>query len=212
MEIRPLAPDDRAALERFVERVPEGDRTFFKEDVTDPDVVATWFRSPGTRFVAVEADAVLGYVALSPLQGWSSHVGEIRVVVDADARGRGIGRALVRCAVLAALDAGLTKMMIEVVADQEPAIAMYRSLARHLPALRMCASVSALLSYVSPLLMRSLPLPLASRSSPLASVEADRRDTEAILQVRNGGSAIAGEPDAFLRVRAHGDSRPQHRD
>ena len=128
MEIRPLAPDDRAALERFVERVPEGDRTFFKEDVTDRDVVATWFRSPGTRFVAVEADAVLGYVVLSPLQGWSSHVGEIRVVVDADARGRGIGRALVRCAVLAALDAGLTKMMIEVVADQEPAIAMFRSL------------------------------------------------------------------------------------
>jgi ribosomal protein S18 acetylase RimI-like enzyme len=128
MEIRPLARDDRAALDRFVERVPEGDRTFFKEDVTDPDVVATWFGSAGTRFVAVDGGAVLGYVALSPLQGWSSHVGEIRVVVDADARGRGIGRALVRRAVLAALEAGLTKMMIEVVADQEPAIAMFRSL------------------------------------------------------------------------------------
>jgi ribosomal protein S18 acetylase RimI-like enzyme len=128
MEIRPLAPDDRAALERFLERVPEGDRTFFKEDIRDPDVVAAWFRSPGTRLVAVEDDAVLGYVALIPLQGWSSHVGEVRVVVDADVRGRGIGRTLARRAVLEALNLGLTKMVIEVVADQEPAIAMFRSL------------------------------------------------------------------------------------
>ena len=33
MEIRQLEPGDREALERFLRRVPEGDRTFFKEDV-----------------------------------------------------------------------------------------------------------------------------------------------------------------------------------
>ena len=33
MDIRPLEPGDREALERFIGRVPEGDRTFFKEDV-----------------------------------------------------------------------------------------------------------------------------------------------------------------------------------
>jgi ribosomal protein S18 acetylase RimI-like enzyme len=62
------------------------------------------------------------------LQGWSSHVGEVRVIVDPDARGRGIGRALARHAVLEALNLGLTKMVVEVVADQEATIAMFRSL------------------------------------------------------------------------------------
>ena len=36
MDIRRLDAQDQAALERFVEQIPEGDRTFFKEDVTTP--------------------------------------------------------------------------------------------------------------------------------------------------------------------------------
>ena len=58
-------------------------------------------------------------VAVVPLQGWSSHVGEVRVIVDPAHRGRGIGRALARHAVLDALELGLTKLVVEVVADQE---------------------------------------------------------------------------------------------
>ena len=61
----------------------------------------------------------VGYMAVVPLQGWSSHVGEVRVIVDPDSRGRGIGRALAQHAVLEALNLGLTKMVVEVVADQE---------------------------------------------------------------------------------------------
>jgi len=128
MEIRDLEHSDAAAVERFVARVPEGDRTFFKENVDDPAVVAAWTEPGAARAVAVEADDVIGYVAVVPLQGWSSHVGEVRVIVDPAARGRGVGRALARHAVLAALELGLTKMIVEVVADQEPTVAMFRSL------------------------------------------------------------------------------------
>src|SRR5438093_12617954 len=128
MEIRALEARDQQAVTRFLERVPEGDRTFFKEDVDDPEVRATWMRPGASRSLAVDGDTVLGYVAVVPLQGWSSHVGEVRVIVDPDHRGRGIGRALARRAVLEALQLGLTKMVIEAVADQEPAVAMFRSL------------------------------------------------------------------------------------
>jgi L-amino acid N-acyltransferase YncA len=127
MEIRELRPTDREAVDRFLERVPEGDRTFFKENVDDPDVRAAWARPESARSLAVEDDTVLGYVAVVPLQGWSRHVGEVRVIVDPDHRGQGIGRALARRAVLEALNLGLTKMVVEVVADQEPTIAMFRS-------------------------------------------------------------------------------------
>jgi L-amino acid N-acyltransferase YncA len=128
MEIRRLESRDEAALNRFLDRIPEGDRTFFKEDVDDPDVRAAWLRPGGAHLIALEGDTVLGYVAVVPLQGWSRHVGEVRVVVAPDHRGRGTGRALARRAVLEALELGLTKMVVEVVADQEPAIAMFRSL------------------------------------------------------------------------------------
>jgi L-amino acid N-acyltransferase YncA len=128
MEIRELKATDREAVEHFVERVPEGDRTFFKEDVAAPDVIAAWTRPGTARAVAVEDGEVVGYVAVVPLHGWSSHVGEVRVIVDPDRRGRGIGRALARRAVTEAIELDLRRMVVEVVADQEATIAMFRSL------------------------------------------------------------------------------------
>jgi ribosomal protein S18 acetylase RimI-like enzyme len=127
MEIRAIDTGDQRAMDRFLERIPEGDRTFFKEDVEDAAVVDAWLRPGAARSIAVDDGEVIGYVAVVPLQGWSSHVGEVRVIVDPDRRGLGIGRALARHAVLQALELGLTKMVVEVVADQEPTIAMFRS-------------------------------------------------------------------------------------
>jgi L-amino acid N-acyltransferase YncA len=128
MEIRELEAADREAVERFVERVPEGDRTFFKEDVAAPDVIEAWTRPGTARAVAVDDGEIVGYVAVVPLHGWSSHVGEVRVIVDPDRRGRGIGRALVRRAVTEAIELDLRRLVVEVVADQEATIAMFRSL------------------------------------------------------------------------------------
>jgi ribosomal protein S18 acetylase RimI-like enzyme len=76
----------------------------------------------------VDGGEVVGYVAVVPLHGWSSHVGEVRVVVDPERRGRGIGRALARRAVTGAIELELRKMVVEVVAEQEATIAMFRSL------------------------------------------------------------------------------------
>ena len=128
MEIRELQATDREAVERFVARVPEGDRTFFKEDVAAPEVLDAWTRPGAARAVAVEDGEIVGYVAVVPLHGWSSHVGEVRVIVDSDRRGRGIGRALARRAVLDAVELDLRRMVVEVVADQEPTVALFRSL------------------------------------------------------------------------------------
>lgn len=128
MEIRPFAAADVPAVQALVERIPEGDRTFFKEDVGDPDHVASWAREPGRRMLAVDSDAVLGYVAVVPLTGWSSHVGEVRLVVDPAARGKGLGRELARRGLTEALDLGLSKISVEVVSTQVPAIGMFEAI------------------------------------------------------------------------------------
>jgi len=128
MEIRPIEAGDGDALSSFFERIPESDRTFFKEDVGDPRVLADWVRPDTGRTVAIEDGVVVGALAVVPLVGWSSHVGEVRLVVDPDQRGHGIGRRLARQAVLDAVDMSLGKLVVEVIADQAPLIAMFRGL------------------------------------------------------------------------------------
>ena len=127
----PLTEARCDALLRFFAELPEGDRTFIREDVTDADVVRGWAAgSPGVdRWVAVDdGDRVLGYVAVLRLPGWSDHVGEVRLVVAPAGRGAGLGRELARHAVVHALQAGLTKLVVEVVADQDAALALFTGL------------------------------------------------------------------------------------
>ena len=52
----------------------------------------------------------------------------MRLVVDPEHRGRGIGRALARRAVLEAVELGLAKLVVEVIADQAALIGMFRAL------------------------------------------------------------------------------------
>jgi len=128
MEFRPIEPGDEPALTRFFARIPEADRTFLKEDIDDPQVLAAWVRPGPAREIAVEGDEVVGSVAIVPLHGWSSHVGEVRLVVDPEHRGQGIGLGLARQAIKDAMDMGLAKLIVEVISDQTALIGMFRTL------------------------------------------------------------------------------------
>jgi ribosomal protein S18 acetylase RimI-like enzyme len=128
MEYRPIEPGDEPALQRFFARIPDSDRTFLKEDVEDPRVVADWSRPEAARVIAVDGGEVVGSVAVVPLHGWSSHVGEVRLVVDPGRRGRGIGRDLARHAVKDAVQLGLSKLIVDVISDQTALIGMFRAL------------------------------------------------------------------------------------
>ena len=130
MEIRAPGPEDLDALLDFFERVPEGERTFFKEHVLDRSTVEGWLTTErGRRGLAFGEDGgVVGYVAVVPHTGWSDHVGDVRLVVDPQRRAQGLGRALARWALLQAVECGLTKLTVEVVAEQEGAVAMFSGL------------------------------------------------------------------------------------
>jgi ribosomal protein S18 acetylase RimI-like enzyme len=129
IEIRPISRGDGKALRAFFERIPEGDRTFFKEDVLDPGIVDAWTQDTrGKRSVAVDGGEIVGCIAVIPEIGWSSHVGDIRLVVDPNRRRHGLGKKLARMALLDAIRLGLKKIVVEVVADQTPAIHMFQSL------------------------------------------------------------------------------------
>jgi ribosomal protein S18 acetylase RimI-like enzyme len=132
MAVVPLGPERCDALLTFFAALPEGDLTFIREEITDPDTVRSWASGPGSggRWVAVDdgGDEVTGYVAVRPLPGWSDHVGEIRLVVDPSRRGAGLGRELARRAVAEGIGSGLTKLVVEVVAEQGAALALFTEL------------------------------------------------------------------------------------
>ena len=127
METRPFAADDASAVEAFLARIPSGESTFFKEDISDPSIVQRWAgdTNGAYRTLAWDGGDVVGYAAVIPGVGWSSHVGEIRLVVDPARRRSGIGHQLARGALINALRGGMTKVVVEVVADQQPAIGLF---------------------------------------------------------------------------------------
>jgi L-amino acid N-acyltransferase YncA len=130
MSVVELGPERCDALLRFFTELPEGDLTFVKEEVTDPETVRSWANdtSPGGRWVAVDGDDVTGYAAVRPLPGWSDHVGELRLVVASARRGSGLGRELARRALVEAVSSGLSKLVVEVVADDGAALALFTDL------------------------------------------------------------------------------------
>ena len=127
--VRRLEDGDEGSLTSFLAAVPPGDRTFIKENVADPSIARAWIADITTpRAVAVEGNEIVGLVAVIPGISWSSHVGELRLVVHPAHRRRGVGSALARWAVLEAARIGLLKVVVEVVAEQAAAVTMFQGL------------------------------------------------------------------------------------
>jgi L-amino acid N-acyltransferase len=94
---------------------------------------ARWFAHHGPRhpvFVAVEGRKVLGWASLSP---WSDRPAydrsvEVSVYVDESARGRGIGKRLLKELVDAAGRLGHHALLARISADNEVSVHLHRSL------------------------------------------------------------------------------------
>jgi ribosomal protein S18 acetylase RimI-like enzyme len=113
----------------FFGRIPDGDLTFFKEPVAGERTVRAWLADDrGTRLLAFDGDDVVGYAAVIEGVGWSSHVGELRLVIDPSRRRQGLGHQLAATALVVALEAGLSKVVVEAIATQDATIALFTKL------------------------------------------------------------------------------------
>lgn len=129
MIIREPAADDVKRLRAFFARVPDPDRGFI-DDLEDPAVERRWLGDErGVRLAALADDGSFAALASAwPGHGRSSHVGALRLIVDPAHRRRGVGRVLARRTLANALERGLTKLTVEVVAEQEGTIGMFLGL------------------------------------------------------------------------------------
>lgn len=129
LTISPFSATDVDEVWAFFQRVPERDRTFVKEPVNDLADVKAWVGDVrAMRSIARRDGDIVGYVGVLRGVGWSSHVGEIRLVVDPALRRQGIGQRLAWHAVRVAVELGLKKLVVEVVAAHESTIALFTGL------------------------------------------------------------------------------------
>ena len=101
VSIRPLKPDDEEQLARFFRRVPEEDRYYLKADVTDRNVVHSWIEDIDYErtipLVAIAQGEIVADATLHRSRAPARrHVGELRIVVDPDYRGSGLGSRLIQ--------------------------------------------------------------------------------------------------------------------
>ena len=122
--IRSLDWEDKVALAQFFQRVPEEDRFYLKENVTAPEVIREWTEHidlertipiVGVYDGKIVADATLHRSRASARR----HVGELRIVVDPDYRGMGLGSRLTQELVEVGKSLKLNKLFFELVERRE---------------------------------------------------------------------------------------------
>ena len=131
--IRPLRPEDGAELIQFFLRVPEEDRFYLNNDVTASEVIQEFTGNINMEqtipLVAVSGDKIVADSTLHrSRRAARRHVGELRVVVDPEYRGRGLGARLIDELIQLGVDLGLERLAFELVDTREqPAIQAARA-------------------------------------------------------------------------------------
>ncbi|MBA2919254.1 GNAT family N-acetyltransferase [Sphingomonas sp. MAH-20] len=128
--IRRFRPDDVEAMLRFARGLPEHDLLFLGRDLKHRKVIEAWQEAVEDgfidSFVAEDGDAIVGSCALvrDPL-GWSTHVGEVRLLVSPQLRGQGVGRRLLEEIFKVAEQRELKKLVARMTSDQRGAIQLF---------------------------------------------------------------------------------------
>ena len=133
IEFHLMTRADEAAVLDFAKALPTHDLLFLPRNISQPKVLSAWVneieRGDIVSLLALTDSAVVGCGTLvRDSHSWSPHVGEIRMVVSLDVRGKGVGRALSQETFALALGAGLDKLTVQMTVDQRAAIALFESL------------------------------------------------------------------------------------
>lgn len=121
--IRPLAEDDREGLLAFGRSLPNNDWLYLEEDLQNPEIITRLvnaFAAENWRQIVAVTDQgeIVAYSAVRRLPGWSSHVGDIQLIVRDDFRRCGLGTAMAQAIFDAARDLGVAKVIVEVLQEQ----------------------------------------------------------------------------------------------
>ena len=126
MEIRELREADWPAVRSIYEQGIADRNATFETEAPDWD---TWNRSQldGHRLVAVEDGRVVGWIAVHPVSLRPCYAGVVEhsVYVDADAQGKGVGRALLERLIEHTEQAGIWTIQTGIFPENEASLALH---------------------------------------------------------------------------------------
>jgi len=130
--VHPAGPDDWPAIWPFWHRiVAAGDTYTWHPDTDEATARGLWMAPlPARVYVAGVQSAVLGSALLKPNQpGLGDHVANAAFMVDPDASGRGVGRAMAVHVLAEARRLGYRAMQFNAVVETNaPAVALWHAL------------------------------------------------------------------------------------
>lgn len=124
LTVTPLVPSDWPFLESFLRGIPQDEQNYLRHDIREPGLVERWCATLDYNHVlpalAWKGDRIVADGVLYREPGlWTAHVGKMRLVVDPEFRGQGIGREMTQLLIQLARDLGLHKVVTECAAEQE---------------------------------------------------------------------------------------------
>ncbi|MEM7351259.1 MAG: GNAT family N-acetyltransferase [Acidobacteriota bacterium] len=124
---------DRDKMLAFTRALPERDLLFLRLDITQDSVVDGWVRNieaGKTISILAEDDGRLaGYGSLHQSESqWTRHLGEIRLLVGPDDRGKGLGGELARQIFAQARQLDLMKLIVRMMSSQQDAQTLFHHL------------------------------------------------------------------------------------
>ncbi len=131
--IRLMVPEDEDKLLNFFRGIPEEDRLYLADDVTNRAVIRKWVRELDYDRVLpllteMDGEIVADATLRTNRAGWMRHVGELRGVVDLSYRRRGVATIAFSRLTEHAVMMGLDKIVFRAMDTQAGAIKCMESL------------------------------------------------------------------------------------
>jgi RimJ/RimL family protein N-acetyltransferase len=125
--VRPVNRRDDLRLQKFFLTVPEEERLFVKQPITDHTLFRQWCRQPDFErnlpLLMLHGKKVIGEATLHQRGGgWKRHIGLITLLTHPEYRGRDVSKVLVRELIEIARHCGLRRLEAEVNGERKIAL------------------------------------------------------------------------------------------
>lgn len=131
--IRPLDPSDEEALMQFFKALPESERVWYRDDVTDPAVMHRWTHNINLErvvpLIAVQEGRIIANWTLHVRDhGWTRHHGQLRGTVLPHKRNVGLASIMVHALLGLASNYEVERLVIELVPEQQAVSQVFQSI------------------------------------------------------------------------------------
>jgi len=130
--IRPTIPSDKDLVYELFQRADENDVKFLKDKVKKREVVEEWYKNLDYTkvlpIVAIYNDKIVGNATLHFMTKSKRHMAEIRVFLDREFRGVGLGSYMVKSLLKIAKELNLKFVIAEIISEHYRLIKAFRKL------------------------------------------------------------------------------------